>query len=145
MAFKIVLMKSLTMNSRNLLWIPERKCMNSVRWYLSFFEVSLEQNFKVIFLMYFSWRFLRFLARISLNKGFILNETDFPKKIYIYIFRFFLPYGTYKNGPNFFLCIFNELIRSYSTCFRTITAASLCLCSLLSWFVSLLNKRPVFN
>ena len=142
MAFKIVLMKSLTMNSRNLLWIPERKCMNSVRWYLSFFEVSLEKNFKVIFLMYFSWRFLRFLARISLNKGFILNEIDFPRKN---IFLFFLPYGTYKNGPNSFLCIFNELIRNYFTCFRTVTAESICLCSLLSWFVSLFNKRPVFN
>ena len=47
---------------------------------------------------------------ISLSKGFILNETDFSEKI---IFLFFLPYDTYKIGPNFFLCIFNDMIRNF--------------------------------
>ena len=78
------------------------------------------------------------MAWISLNKGFILNETYFSEKN---IFLFFLPYG-----PNFFLCIFNQLIRNFSTCFRTIAAESICLYSLLSWFVSLFNKTSaVFN
>ena len=57
------------------------------------------------------------------------------------IFLLFLPYGTYKNGPNFFLCIFNEMIRNFCTCLRTIASDSICSYSLLSWFVSLFNKR----
>ena len=84
-----------------------------------------------------------FLAWISLKKGFILNETDFSwKNISLF---FYLPYDTYKNGL-FVLCIFNELIRNFSTCFRTIAAESICLYTLLSWFVSFFNKRSaVFN
>ena len=80
---------------------------------------------------------------ISLNRGFILKEIDFSGKN---IFLVFLPYGTYKNGPSFFLCTFNDMIRNISTSFRTIATESICLYSLLSWFVGLFNKRSaVFN
>ena len=70
--------------------------------------------------------------------GFILNETYCSEEN---IFQFFLRYG-----QNYFLCIFNELIINFSTCFRAIAVESICLYSLLSWFISSFNKRlAVFN
>ena len=78
------------------------------------------------------------------KKGLHLEWNRFFRKKYFPVFLLVLWY--LQKWSTFLLCIFNELIGNFSTFFRTITAESICLYSLLSWFVSFFNKRSaVFN
>ena len=78
------------------------------------------------------------------KKGLHFEWNRFFMKKYFPIFLLALWY--LQKWSKFLLCIFNELIRNFSTCFRTIAAESICLYTLLSWFVSFFNKRSaVFN